>query len=459
MPIRLRVSAAFTLALAIAFALGSWLLVSQVSAVVFQAVDTGLALQLSQADRLLPVTAGSARGGNLLPSDYMVQLIDTGGRVRATSPDTSRVPLLTPAQQGQARLHVIRLNTTIDGDPSRLMGEPLAARRGWVAVAAISTESADSTVSAVVSRLAVGGTIFIVVAAIGAYLLARAALAPAERMRREAAALSEHDPAGRLPVPSTRDEISALARTINDLLGRLQQALARQRALVADASHELRTPLAVLRAELELAAKPGRSREQLAEAVASAADEAARLNRVTDDLLLLARSDEDQLRARREITDVSALLRQSVERAAARCVDAGVSCVVDAPSSLDAAADPHQLRRAIDNLVDNTLRYAPSGSTIRVAALASGADLLIRVSDDGPGFPRDYLPHAFERFTRPDTGRARSAGGAGLGLAIVSAVARAHGGFATARNGPAGGAEVQLDLPGALALPAAGSPA
>ena len=452
MPIRLRVSAAFTLALAIAFALGSWLLVSQVGTDVFNSVDSGLALQLSQSSRLLHTRAGPgiAAIGTALPAEYAVQLIDGTGRVRAASADAGPVPLLTPFQQRQARLHPITLNTTIDGDPGRLMSGPLAGRSGWIAVAAVSLESANSTISTVVSRLAIGGAVFILVAAVGAYLLARAALAPAERLRREAAALSEHDPAGRLPVPRTRDEISALARTINDLLGRLHRALARQRALVADASHELRTPLAVLQAELELASKPGRDREQLAAAIASAAEEAAWLSRVTDDLLMLARSDEEELRARPEITDVGALLDRIAQHAEPRCEDAGVACEVSAPPGLRAAADPNQLRRALENLLDNALRFAPAGSTIRLVTWASDSDLAIRVQDEGPGFPPDYLQHAFERFTRPDTGRARTAGGAGLGLAIVQAVARAHGGTATAVNSPGGGAEVQIDLPGAV---------
>ena len=451
MSIRLRVAAVFTLALAIAFALGSWLLASQLSAVVLRSVDAGLAPQLTNASRLLPSAQGSARPvspASLVPGDYVLQLIDPAGRVRAAGPEDGSRPLLTPSQQQAARHGRIAMSTTIDGDAERVMAEPARGRPGWIAVAAASLEAADGTVSALVTRLAIGGSIFVVIGGIGAYLLARAALAPAERLRREAAALSEQDPSARLAVPATRDEIAALAGTMNDLLGRLHSALARQRSFVADASHELRTPFAVLSGELELAGKPGRTREELAEAVANAAGEAARLSRITDDLLALASSDERQLTIRAEPTDLGRLLARSTDQAARRAAQGGVTFQVSAMPGLIALVDADRIRQAVDNLVDNALRFAPPGSQVEISAAASGPDVTITVADSGPGFPADFLPHAFERFRRPDGGRARAAGGAGLGLAIVEAIARAHGGAATASNRPAGGAVVQLRLPG-----------
>ncbi len=455
MSIRLRVAAVFTLALAVAFTLGSWLLVTQLRGVVLASVDSRLTLQLSQASRLLgsPSPAGAAPAGSLLPGDYRVQLIDPAGRVARADPDTGTAPLLTASQQRAARTGRITVTTTVDGEAERVMAEPVSRRPGWVAVAAVSLESANDTVSALVIRLAVGGTILVVGSGIGAYLLARAALAPAERLRREAAALSVQDPAGRLPVPATRDEIAALAGTMNDLLERLHGALARQRSLVSDASHELRTPFAVLTAELELAARPGRSQAELAEAVANAADETARLSRITDDLLTLASSDERRLVIRPQPADVGGLLASSAEQARRRAAGGGVLLRVDVPAGLVAVVDADRIRQAADNLIDNALRFAPPGSEIDISAAGAGSDVTISVADSGPGFPESFLPHAFERFSRPDDGRARADGGAGLGLAIVDAIARAHGGTATAGNQPAGGAIVQLLLPGAR-LPA-----
>ena len=378
-----------------------------------------------------------------------MQVIDPAGRVRGASPDTGTVPLLAAGELSQARQGRISLTQAVDDENLRITAAPLAGRPGWTAVAGVSLESFDSTMSQAERELAGAGAFFVVIAGAGAYWLARAALSPVERLRRQVAALSARDEEASIEVPATRDEIAALAATMNDLLGRLQRALSRQRAFVADASHELRTPLAVLRGELELADRPGRSREQLAAAVRSAAAEADRLARITSDLLLLARSDDDRLSLRLERAELRSLLARSAELAGPRLAEAGLTCRVDAPAELRARIDPDWISQAVDNLLGNALRFAPRGSVIVLAAQASGADLDIEVRDDGPGFPAEFLPHAFERFRRPDSGRSRDDGGAGLGLAIVQAVAAAHGGVAAARNKPGGGAVVTLHLPGA----------
>jgi signal transduction histidine kinase len=337
------------------------------------------------------------------------------------------------------------LTRTLEGEPERVRAGPLGD--GWVAIAGVSLESNNSTLREVTGGLIIGGAAFVIIAGIGAYWLARAALAPVERLRREVAALSERDTGSTLRVPGTHDEIAALAGTMNDLLVRLRGALARQRAFVADASHELRTPFAVLHGELDRAGRPGRSREELSAAVASAAEEADRLTRITDDLLLLAKGDEDKLTLRPERTDIAALLAASAARAHARAETAGVTCQVSAAPGLTAVVDAGRIRQAVDNLVDNALRFAPRGTQVVLSAEIAGPSLLIEVRDSGPGFPPEFLPYAFERFRRPDQGRARSAGGAGLGLAIVQAIAAAHEGRAVAANGPDGGAVVRLELP------------
>ena len=214
----------------------------------------------------------------------------------------------------------------------------------------------------------------------------------------------------------------------------------------------------MLSGELELAGRPGRTREELADAVQIAADEAARLARITNDLLLLARSDEDRLSFRPQETDLGALLMRSADRARPRLAEAALECRVDVPPGLRATVDPDRIRQAVDNLIGNALRFAPRGSVIVVTARTAGPDLEIEVSDTGPGFPAEFLPHAFERFRRPGTGRARADGGAGLGLAIVQAIAVAHGGSAVAGNRAGGGAVVILRLPG-VAVHAEGTPA
>jgi signal transduction histidine kinase len=442
--IKLRVAGVFTLALAVAFALGSWLLISQLHDRLLSALDKTVAAQLGPYQSAPSVQSA---GTIDVPDNSLVQVISSGGLVVRHSTEAGSAPLLSPAQVSLARS--AGLTETVGDEQFRFRAGPVG-RTGAIAVLGVSTEDQVSgPLSTQTTALVIGGVVFVVVGAVGAYWLAAAALSPVERMRREVAAMPASDSAAGVQVPRTRDELAALAGTMNDLLGRLRHALARQQEFVADASHELRTPLAVLGAELELAARPGRSRDELVRAVASAEDEVARLTRLTNDLLMLARSDEGKLPVRPAPTRVRDLLERSAARAGVPDA-ARASCVVLAPQDLVATLDGDRVRQAVDNLIDNALRFAPPGSRVTVSGRAAGSNLVIEVADMGPGFPADYLQHAFERFRRPDAGRARSDGGAGLGLAIVAAVAAAHGGMATARNGQGGGAIVALELPAAV---------
>jgi signal transduction histidine kinase len=273
-------------------------------------------------------------------------------------------------------------------------------------------------------------------------------------MRRQSAGLAGHDDGTHLAVPSTRDEIASLASTLNELLDRQRHALAqerqaleRERGFVADAGHELRTPLATLRAELELAGRPGRDRAELVDAVTSAAGETDRLIRLAEDLLTLARADGSAgfLRVRpTDLADVTA----SAARAASAVGDLrDVDVVLDTPAHLEARVDPDRLRQALDNLLANAVRHSAEHGVVTLTVTRHEGRVVFSVADDGPGFPEEFLPHAFERFRRADTARARSEGGSGLGLAIVETIARAHDGRVRAANRTEGGAVVEIDLP------------
>ncbi len=447
MSIRLRLALAFAAAAAVMFAAGAWLFAAALSAAQLRVIDSQLTAQLSTAARYLPGPAQAATAP-LAPGEYLLQAVDPAGRVRG-SPDAGNVPLLSAGLLARARQSQVWATQAVDEEDTRITAAPLPGHPGWVAVAAISLEAYDATQSQVTRGLAIGGVAVTAIAGLGAYWLARAALSPVERLRRQAAVISERDEDATLEVPQTRDEIAALAGTINDLLSRLRRALERERALVADASHELRSPLAILRGELELAARPGRGAGELTDAVRTASEEADRLARITDDLLVLARGDAGRLDLRLAETDLPELLGRSAALAGPRLAEARVTCRLDVPAGTRACLDPDRIRQAVDNLITNAARFAPAGSAIVVAAREDGPDVRIEVRDDGPGFPDSFLPHAFERFRRPDTGRSRDGGGAGLGLAIVQAICAAHGGRAVAVNRPGGGATVSLWLPGA----------
>jgi hypothetical protein len=340
----------------------------------------------------------------------------------------------------------------IEGEPVRMLAS--AARDGprrVVAVVGASTDVVDAAVARARLVILAAGPLAVVAAGIGAWVLTGAALRPVSRMRRRLAEITEEDAGARLRVPGTRDEVASLAITMNGLLDRLQRALTRQRDFVADASHELRTPLTALRAELELASRPRRSRQALDAAVTVAVSDTDRLIRMAEDLLLLAEAEERGAFLHLQPVAVSTVLSAAVAGLAGQAQARGVTIEVATTGDLPAQADPDRLRQAADNLISNAIRHTPRGAVIEVSAHATNAagqrTVMIQVRDHGPGFPPDFLPHAFERFRRADPARNRDSGGTGLGLAIVASIARAHGGRAAATNHPGGGACVGLEFP------------
>ena len=337
----------------------------------------------------------------------------------------------------------------IAGVEMRARVEPVSqAGASWTVVVGIDSGQAEDAIDDVQIALAVAGPVLLVAVAFGAWVVSGSALRPVTRLRRDAAAIGTNDAAGRLSVPDTRDEIAELATTFNELLDRLHRSLIRQRDLVADAGHELRTPLAVLRTELELADRAGRTVEELADAVTHARVEVERLSRLADDMLFLAHADDGSLRLQREAVDCDELLHAATRALRATAAQAGVRLDVRSPSPLTVWADPVVLRRAVDNLLTNAVRACDGGGVVVASAAVDGDTVVLTVADDGPGFDERLLPRAFDRFT---TGASARSSGSGLGLAITLEIASAHGGTASARNATAGGAEVSVRIPRAAA--------
>jgi two-component system OmpR family sensor kinase len=446
MALRLRLALLFALGTTVVLAGAGVAFILQLQMSVEASLDPGLrARATAVAEELgsedgLPVLVG-------VP-DKILQVRTLDGQTLVPAQAGAR-PLLDTGQQQQAMSEEVSFTATVDGDRSRILATTAHTTAGRVLiVVGTGTDGADAAVGRATSALAVGGPVAVLLAGAGAWLLAGTALRPVERMRRQAAQIGDQDLGRRLAVPATRDEIAALGTTMNALLARLQGALERERGFVADAGHELRTPLAILRTELELAARPGRSREALVEAITLAGEETDRLIRLAEDLLLLARADNHQPFLRPTPLSLPDLIGVAAGGATAAAVDRAVTVTVHGPAELAIEADPDRLRQAVDNLLDNATRHAPPGSTIEITVSTPRAEVVdIEVADRGPGFPPAFLPHAFERFQRAEAARSRDAGGTGLGLSIVRAIAHAHGGDATATNRPDGGAAVLIELP------------
>ncbi len=442
--LRLRLTLAFALAMAVLLTAAGLFLHWRLADTLDEQIDA--ALRARAAD----LTAQAQGGGTALgeagalaePDENVAQVIGPDGEVVDATPPLESTPLLTADELARAREATVVVErgriAGLDEERFRLLGTPAGEE---VVVVGASLGDRDEALEGLRNQLLIGGPIALLLASLLGYALATAALRPVEAMRRQAEEISATTAGRRLPVPAADDEIARLARTLNEMLARLEAGLARERRFVADASHELRTPLALLKAELDLALRRERSPEELRASIASAAEETDRLVRLANDLLVLASADEGRLRLRTEPLDLRGVLDDVAGRFEGRARAEGRTLEVDVPAELVVQADRLRLEQALGNLVDNALRYG--AGTVRLAAASENGSLALRVSDEGPGFPPEYLPHAFDRFSRaPD---ARSGSSAGLGLALVREIARAHGGTASAENDD--GATVVVLLP------------
>jgi hypothetical protein len=445
MSLRIRLALLFAACAALVIAVAGVAFVVQMRAGVDASLDPGLRSRVRAIAEELTTGDGFRPG----PGDQILQVIGADGRVLVASSGVAHVTLLDPAQLQQAKAGEVSFVSTVAGDRSRLLAATVpAAGQRLLIIVGTGTDVTDAAVARARAALLLGGPPAVLLVGLGAWLLARATLRPVERMRREAAEIGDRETRRRLPIPRTQDEIAALAVTFNELLGRLQGALERERAFVADAGHELRTPLTMLRGELELAARPGRTAESLRSAVGRAAEDTERLIRIAEDLLLLARADGGPSFLDHEEVGLAGLLTDAARGAQTLAAPHGVTVTVRCASELAVRADPDRIRQVIDNLLDNAVRHSPPGGQVELAATtAPHGSVRLEVRDQGPGFPEEFLPFAFERFQRADAGRPRESGGSGLGLSIVAAIARAHGGRATAANNPSGGAIVSVELP------------
>jgi heavy metal sensor kinase len=450
-PIRVRVAAAFALAMAVVLAGTGWFLYARLGSHLEHALDAELRVRAQDLAALVREPDGSldAAGGARLVErgESYAQLIDATGNVVDSTKPLGRVPLLSTRELRSTRraaLVVDRHSVPGLDEPSRLLATPIErSGRRFVLVVGVTRQDRAETLASLRDELLIAGPIALVLASLAGYMLAGLALRPVESMRRRAATISAETRGERLPVPTTRDEIERLGGTLNAMLERLEDALQRERDFVADAGHELRTPLALLRTELELALRHGESAGELREAVRRSSQEVDRLTQLAEDLLLIARSDRGRLQLQRETLNVSTLLAAVATRFSWRADDAGRALTVDAPPGLSVEADRLRVEQALGNLVDNALRHGDG--TVTISATEVDGAVSLQVGDEGAGFPEEFVARAFERFSRPDQSRAFP--GSGLGLSIVKTIVEAHGGTAHAANSAAGGFEVALTLP------------
>jgi heavy metal sensor kinase len=456
LPIRVKLTIAFVAVMAVVLGATGLFVYLRFDQALDDTLNAGLRSRASDVTALIQQsdTGLAEKGRDPLAErgERVAQIIDSRAHVVDAAPGLSSKSVLTPRQVRSALrrpLLVERASPPGVEGPLRLYASPVNAQGQRLLVVVGSTLSdRDDALSQLRTLLLLGGPAALVLASLVAFFVTRAALQPVEAMRRRAAAISAGEPGQRLPVPPTPDEIGRLGDTLNAMLARLESAFERERTFVSDASHELRTPLAILKTELELALRGGRSAEELEAALRSAADETDRLAQLAEDLLVIARSDQGQLPIRTANLDAQMLLEGVRDRYARRAAESDRRIEVIAPRPLTLVVDGLRLEQALGNLVDNALRYG--SGPIELTARRVDGQVELSVRDHGAGLPPEFVARAFERFTRVDTSRTR--GGAGLGLAIVLAIAEAHGGTAIAANAEDGGARIAVLIPDSAAM-------
>lgn len=293
-------------------------------------------------------------------------------------------------------------------------------------------------------RIALGWLIpfTILLASAGGYFLARKSLAPVADMTSQADRIGESTIHDRLPIQNPRDELGRLAATFNGLLDRLDLAFERQRRFIADASHELRTPIAILQGESEVAlSNDVRSTAEYRESLTILHQEARRLSRVVDDMFTLSRADAGQFPVTSVEFYLDELACDCVQSLRSLAAAKSITLTLHSENELHVSADESLIRRMLLNLLDNAIKYAPSGGSVCLTAHSASDGVEISVADNGPGIPPELQPRIFERFFRGDQARTRSHpdSGAGLGLSIAKWIAEAHhGSLELTRSDPSG---------------------
>jgi heavy metal sensor kinase len=303
-------------------------------------------------------------------------------------------------------------------------GKPLLIR------VAYSTEPLRERLLELVGLLILAMPLALVAAGFAGYRVAGKALNPLEQMARQTEQITARRLNDRIPVDNPNDELGHMARVLNELLARLGESFEKLQHFTSDVSHELRTPLAAMRSVGEVGLQEDHSTEKYRDIIGSMLEEVARLTSMIDTLLTIAHADSGVIALQRSVFPIMDLVQESVGIVGVLAEEKKQTISIVGENHISVLADRSFLRMAVINLLDNAVKYSPSGSTVRLILSASSPTELVQlaIEDEGPGIPEDKTSRVFDRFYRVDEGRTRDAGGAGLGLAIAKWAVEAHDG-------------------------------
>jgi heavy metal sensor kinase len=328
------------------------------------------------------------------------------------------------------------------------LGLSVDAYRQYVFVVAVPLSDIEETLGALKRTLLIVGLIALLATGLVGYRLATLALRPVDLMTQRAQLIGRDQLKARLTEPETDDELSRLARVLNEMLDRLYQIIESHQQFAADASHELRSPLTSLRSRLEIALRRTRSAEEYRLVISDCLAEVERLTRLAEDLLELARSDAQRLTLDLSEVELQPLIAAEISRMLSEAEPRRVKLLAEINPDLIVIADETRLRRVLNNLLSNAIHYRQrEGGQVRVTAGNGSGEVWIEIRDDGIGLDAEQQQRVFERFWRADKARSIRTGGAGLGLAICREIVRAHGGQIKVSSMPGTGTTFRVCLP------------
>ena len=435
------------------------------SRAVLDRIVDGAVLALAEAEAgalvaapQLPVRVHEMAPGTAAPSfarlDKFVQIVDLEGRViaRGVTLGIARLPT-SPGLVARLRAGETVFETVTDfgEEPVRMVSLPVEVGGTSYAVqVAMSLDDAYAVLGS--ARWLFGGMAVAILVGVGltGVVLTRRALLPIDRIVARARQIGESSLGERLPRPAQQDEIGRLVDTLNDMLARIEDSFEVQRRFTADAAHELQSPLSRLRTELEVTLRRRRDTAEYEETLRSCLEKVARLSILTRELLTLARLDAEQGRAAPlGVVPLGPLLEGAVRRLASEAERRRVAIALQ-PShalSLSVRCAEGLADLVFTNVLDNAVKFSPAGGQILVDAVADGLEVVVAVSDQGPGIPAEEISRVFERFYRGRSARGKDSAGFGLGLAISRAVVEHHGGRLSVESAQGGGATFRVRLP------------
>jgi signal transduction histidine kinase len=365
------------------------------------------------------------------PETY-IEVIDTNGNVVVKSDNMGERELpFDPSlvERGFSGESAIDTISAGDGARVRLMVSPLFLQNEVLLLqVGQSLYNVDATMNQVRWAILGGILVTLVLVGISGGVIVRRALSPVEQITRTAQSIeSSSDLSRRVGYTGPMDEIGRLATTFDHMIGHLHRVFESQKNFIADASHDLRGPLTVIRGNLDLL-KRNLGDQERQESLRAMEAETVRMEKMANDLLLLAEVESEQME-RQEMVSLREILLTGLKRA--QRMGGNRKVVIDQQEDLSIMGDVYRLSQLLENLIDNAIKYTPEGGTITLSLFRDGDWALMEVADTGVGIAPEHLPHAFDRFYRVDKARTRARGGSGLGLAIVRGIAEQHGGKVT----------------------------